>query len=46
MLTYSDKTTLDVDRYRQVVEINLYGSVYVAKYASIIMAKNKAYNDR
>jgi NAD(P)-dependent dehydrogenase (short-subunit alcohol dehydrogenase family) len=28
------------------VEINVYGSIYVAKYASVLMAKNKPVNDR
>jgi NAD(P)-dependent dehydrogenase (short-subunit alcohol dehydrogenase family) len=27
------------------MEINVYGSVYVAKYAAIIMSKNKPYNE-
>ena len=37
---------LDTDRFKQVVEINVYGSIYVAKYASAVMAKNQPLNDR
>ena len=29
-----------------MVDINLFGSVYVAKYAAIAMSKNKAYNEQ
>ena len=28
------------------MQVNLMGSVYVAKYASVVMAKNKALNDK
>ncbi len=28
------------------MEINVYGSMYVAKYASIVMSKNKPINER
>ena len=45
MLTYSDKRVLDTKTFKMVVDINLYGSIYVAKYASIAMAKNKPFND-
>ena len=39
--TLTSKGSLDLDVFRKVVEINLYGSIYVAKYASIAMSKNK-----
>ena len=45
MLTYSSKSSLDTNKFKKVVDINLYGSVYVAKYAAIVMAKNKPVND-
>lgn len=45
MLTYSDRRTLNMDTFKKVVDINLYGSVYVAKYVSIVMAKNKPINE-
>ena len=42
MLTYSDRRgPLDMNLYKKVIEINLFGSVYVAKYASMAMSKNK-----
>ena len=28
------------------MNINLMGSIYVAKYCSVLMAKNKPFNDR
>ena len=41
MLTYSEsRGPLDMKLYRKVIEINLYGSVHVAKYASLAMSKN------
>ena len=46
MLTMSSKAMLDTKKFKQVVDINLYGSVYVAKYASVAMSKNKPFNDR
>ena len=42
MLTYSDsRGPLDTKKYKKVIEINLYGTVHVAKYASMAMSKNK-----
>ena len=29
-----------------MMSINVYGSMYMAKYASMVMAKNKPINDR
>ena len=46
MLTYSAKNTMDTKKFKQIVDINLYGTIYVAKYAAVAMAKNVAYNDR
>ena len=46
MLTMSSKAAMDTKKFKQVVDINLYGSVYVAKYASVAMSKNKPFNDR
>ena len=42
MLTYSEKVgPLNMDTFKKVIDINLIGSVYVAKYASMVMSKNK-----
>ena len=30
--------------FKNVIDINLYGSLYVAKYSSIYMSKNKQIN--
>jgi NAD(P)-dependent dehydrogenase (short-subunit alcohol dehydrogenase family) len=46
MLTLTSKETLNTERFQQTIAINLYGSIYVAKYCSIYMAKNKAFNER
>ena len=32
---------MDTNAFKDLIEINLYGSVYVAKYAAVIMSKNK-----
>lgn len=45
-LTYSSKGSLDMETFKRTTEINVYGSVYVAKYAAIVMAKNKPLNDK
>lgn len=45
-LTLTSKTDLDTDRFKQVIDINVYGSIYVAKYASVLMAKNQPLNER
>ena len=42
VLTIPRKGLLDFKRYKKVLDINLMGGIYVAKYASIIMAKNKS----
>ena len=46
MLTYSPKKELDIETFKKVVDINLYGSIYVAKYGAVIMAKNTPVNER
>ena len=46
LLTYSPKKELDIETFRKVVDINLWGTIYVAKYASVLMAKNTAVNER
>ena len=43
--TLTSRGSLDTHLYDKVIQINLYGSVYVAKYASIAMSKNKPMND-
>ena len=45
-LTYSSKGSLNVELFKKTTEINVYGSVYVAKYAAIVMAKNKPINEK
>ena len=45
VLTYSSKAPLDTTKFKSVVDINLFGSVFVAKYAAVIMAKNKPINE-
>ena len=37
---------MDTEKFDRVMQVNLMGSVYVAKYASIVMAKNTALNER
>ena len=44
-MTLTSSSSLDMNIVKQVIDINLYGSLYVAKYASIVMAKNKPLND-
>ena len=44
--TLTSKGSLDINSFKKVTEINVYGSVYVAKYASIVMSKNKPVNDK
>ena len=44
-MTLTSKSSLDMERFEQVVKINLFGSAYVAKYAAVAMSKNKAVNE-
>jgi NAD(P)-dependent dehydrogenase (short-subunit alcohol dehydrogenase family) len=38
--TLTSKGSLDMSVFKKVTEINVYGSVYVAKYCSVVMSKN------
>ncbi len=44
--TLSLKGSLDMNLFKKCMEINVYGSVYVAKHAAIVMSKNKPLNDQ
>lgn len=44
--TYTDKAPMNTEMFQLVMDINVMGSVYVAKYASIHMAKNKPVSDK
>ena len=46
MLTHSSKGLMDIAKFKKCMDINFYGSLYVAKYGSAIMSKNKPVNDR
>ena len=43
--TLTKNKTLDPRTYETLFKINVFGSIYVAKYASIIMSKNKPVNE-
>lgn len=43
-LTLTSKKTLDTGLMRKMFDINVMGSIYVAKYASFHMAKNEPLN--
>ena len=45
-ITMSSKGPMDTEKFKKIVDINVYGSMYVAKYASVIMAKNQPMNER
>ena len=45
-MTLTSKDSLDMDRFEQVMKINVSGSAYAAKYGAVAMSKNKAVNDR
>ena len=44
MLTLSSKSAMDTDRFKQVMDINVNGSIYMAKYASVAISKNQPVN--
>ena len=46
MQTLTSKTTLDSKKFETVISINVFGSMYVAKYAAVAMSKNKAVNEK
>ena len=43
-MTLTSKTQLDVKNFKRVMDLNLFGSVYVAKYCSVLMSKNEPLN--
>ena len=45
-LTLSSKGSLDIPLFKKTVDINVYGSIYVAKHAAIAMSKNQPVNER
>jgi len=45
-MTLSSKGGLDTNLFKKVIEINLYGTIYVSKYASIQMSKQEKVNER
>jgi 3-hydroxyacyl-CoA dehydrogenase / 3-hydroxy-2-methylbutyryl-CoA dehydrogenase len=44
-MTLTSKGSLNMDTFSKVVQINLFGSTYVAKYSAVAMSKNKPVND-
>jgi 3-hydroxyacyl-CoA dehydrogenase/3-hydroxy-2-methylbutyryl-CoA dehydrogenase len=44
--TVSSRGGLDVAVFKKTIEINVYGSMYVAKYVAPILAKNNPLNDK
>jgi 3-hydroxyacyl-CoA dehydrogenase / 3-hydroxy-2-methylbutyryl-CoA dehydrogenase len=38
--TLSSKGSLDMNLFKKTMEINVYGSMYVAKHSAIVMSKN------
>ena len=42
--TLTSKGMFNIKNFKKVMDINVYGSVYVAKYASMIMSRNKPVN--
>ena len=45
-MTLTSKDSLDMDKFEQVMKINVSGSAYAAKYGAVAMSKNKPVNDR
>ena len=39
MLTLTSKTSLNAEKFKKILDVNVMGSIYVAKYVSIEMAK-------
>ena len=44
-LTLTSKSSIDTKKFQLVMDINVMGSIYVAKYAAVAMSKNKAVNE-
>ena len=45
LLTLPKNGEMDTKTFQKVLDINLYGTVYMAKYASVVMSKNKPVNE-
>ena len=45
-MTLTSKGSLDTKLFETVTRINLFGSIYMAKYAAVAMAKNKPVNEK
>ena len=45
-MTLTSKGSLDTKLFETVTRINLFGSIYMAKYAAVAMAKNKPVGDK
>ena len=43
--TLTSKGSLNVKTFQNVIDINVMGSIYVARFAAVAMAKNKAVNE-
>ena len=44
--TMTRKSEMNTKLFKRMFDINFWGSVFVAKYASIVMSKNKPVNDK
>ena len=44
--TLSSKYSLDTQLFKRLTEVNVYGSVYVAKYCAVVMSKNEFLNNK
>ena len=45
VITMTPKAPMDTQKFKKVIDINLMGSVNVAKYCSVVFAKNKPDED-
>ena len=41
IMTLTSKGPFNSEIFKRVIDINVYGSIHVAKYAAVIMSKNK-----
>ena len=46
MMTLTSKSSLNTKAFRKLMDVNVMGSIYVAKYASVAMSKNQPLNER
>ena len=44
MLSSKGKKSLNLKSFEKVMQINVHGSIYMAKYAAVAMSKNKQVN--